>query len=281
MRLGVQSNTVSELLKGRVLEIVFYEASTRTSASFDAAMQRLGGRTTHIAATYSSAQKGESLQDTLRTLGCYGHAIILRHPEASSAEIAAKYSPVPVINGGNGSVEHPTQAFLDLFTIREELSTVNGKIVTFVGDLRYGRTVHSLVKLLQLYDNVKVQLVSPPTLAIPSEIRQQMARSGQLLLETHELTAKVVADSDVLYCTRMQKERFEDPREYDRLKGSYRIDSAIMRHAKSKMIVMHPLPRNEELAEEVDDDPRAAYFRQVCIQYSPSSERTITHRLTI
>ena len=283
MRLGLQSNTVSELLKGRLLEIVFYEASTRTSASFDAAMQLLGGRTSHINATYSSARKGESLHDTLRTLGCYGHAIILRHPESFSAEIAAKYSPVPVINGGNGSVEHPTQAFLDLFTIREELSTVNGKIVTFVGDLRYGRTVHSLVKLLQLYDNVKVQLVSPPTLAIPTEIRQQIARSGQLLLETHELTAKVVAESDVLYCTRMQKERFEDSREYDRLKGSYRIDSAVMRHAKSKMIVMHPLPRNEELREEVDDDPRAAYFRQVRIQSSSfirKDIRTPTNRMT-
>lgn len=266
MRLAVESQTVPEILRGRILAIMFYEASTRTSASFDVAMKRLGGGTSVVTAGYSSAQKGESLQDTIRTLACYSDAIVLRHPEASSADVAAKYSPIPVINGGNGSVEHPTQAFLDLFTIREELSTVNGKIVTFVGDLRYGRTVHSLVKLLQLYENVKVQLVSPPTLAIPAEIRQQIARSGQLLLETHELTAKVVADSDVLYCTRMQKERFDDPLEYERLKGSYRIDSAVMRHAKSKMVVMHPLPRNEELPEEVDDDQRAAYFRQVCNQ---------------
>ena len=262
MRLGVQSQTISDLLKGRVLTTMFYEASTRTSASFDAAMQLLGGRTIPITPTYSSTQKGESLQDTIRTLGCYGDAIVLRHHEASSAATAAKYSQVPIINGGNGSVEHPTQAFLDLFTIREELSTVNGKIVTFVGDLRYGRTVHSLIKLLDHYD-ASVQIVSPPSLALPAEVRQQLVRSGRLLLETNQLTEEVVARSDVLYCTRMQKERFDHPEEYERLKGSYRIDNAVMQHAKSKMIVMHPLPRNEELAEEVDDDPRAAYFRQM------------------
>lgn len=266
MRLGINSQTVSEILKGRILTTMFYEASTRTSASFDAAMQLLGGRTIPVTSTYSSAQKGESLQDTIRTLGSYGDAIVLRHPEASSAELAAKYSPVPIINGGNGSVEHPTQAFLDLFTIREELSTVNGKVVTFVGDLRYGRTVHSLVKLLELYENVNIQLVSPPSLAIPEEVRRQMLHSGQLLLETTKLTVEIIAKSDVLYCTRMQKERFEDPDDFERLRGSYRIDNAVMRHAKPKMVVMHPLPRNDELAEEVDDDPRAAYFRQVSCQ---------------
>ena len=262
MRLGVQSQTIFDLLKGRVLTTMFYEASTRTSASFDAAMQLLGGRTVPITSTYSSAQKGESLQDTIRTLGCYSDAIVLRHPDASSAATAAKYSQVPIINGGNGSVEHPTQAFLDLFTIREELSTVNGKIITFVGDLRYGRTVHSLIKLLDHYD-ASVQLVSPSSLALPEEVRQQLARSGQLLLETDHLAEDIIARSDVLYCTRMQKERFDRVEDYERLKGSYRIDNAVMQHAKPKMIIMHPLPRNEELAEEVDDDPRAAYFRQM------------------
>jgi len=262
MRLGVQSQTVSNLLKGRVLTTMFYEASTRTSASFDAAMQILGGRTVPVTQTHSSTQKGESLQDTIRTLGCYSDAIVLRHPEASSAATAAKYSRVPIINGGNGSVEHPTQAFLDLFTIREELSTVNGKIITFVGDLRYGRTVHSLIKVLDHYD-ASVQLVSPSSLALPAEARQQLLRSGKLLLETDQLTEEVIARSDVLYCTRMQKERFDRAEDYERLKGSYIIDNTVMQHAKSKMIVMHPLPRNEELAEEVDDDPRAAYFRQM------------------
>ncbi len=262
MRLGLQSQTISDLLKGRILTTMFYEASTRTSASFDAAMQLLGGRTIPVTQTHSSTQKGESLPDTIRTLGCYSDAIVLRHPEASSAATAAKYSRVPIINGGNGSVEHPTQAFLDLFTIREELSTVNGKIITFVGDLRYGRTVHSLIKVLDHYD-ASIQLVSPSSLALPAEVRQQLVRSGKLLLESDKLTEEIIGSSDVLYCTRMQKERFDRVEDYERLKGSYRIDNAVMQHAKSKMIVMHPLPRNEELAEEVDDDPRAAYFRQM------------------
>ena len=262
MRLGIQSQTISDILKGRVLTTMFYEASTRTSASFDAAMQLLGGRTIPITPTHSSTQKGESLQDTIRTLGCYSDAIVLRHPEASSANIAAKYSPVPIINGGNGSVEHPTQAFLDLFTIREELSTVNGKIITFVGDLRYGRTVHSLIQLLEHYD-VQISLISPAALALPLEIRQHLARSGQLLHEAEHLNDDIIASSDVLYCTRLQKERFDHPAEYERFKGSYRISNSVMQHAKAKMIVMHPLPRNEELADEVDDDPRAAYFRQM------------------
>lgn len=262
MRLGIQSQTISDILKGRVLTTMFYEASTRTSASFDAAMQLLGGRTIPISQTHSSTQKGESLQDTIRTLGCYSDAIVLRHPEPSSAGIAAKYSPVPIINGGNGSVEHPTQAFLDLFTIREELSTVNGKTITFVGDLRYGRTVHSLIHLLFHYD-VQISLVSPPSLSLPSEIHQHLLRSGHLLHESDRLTEEIIASSDVLYCTRMQKERFDDPGDYEHLRGSYRISNSVMQHAKQKMIVMHPLPRNEELADEVDDDPRAAYFRQM------------------
>lgn len=262
MHLGVQSHTVSDLLKGRVLTTMFYEVSTRTSASFAAAMQLLGGTTVPVTQIHSSTQKGETLQDTIRTLGCYSDAIVLRHPEASSATTAARFSPVPIINGGNGSVEHPTQALLDLFTIREELGTVNTKVITFVGDLRYGRTVHSLIKLLRHYE-ATVQLVSPPSLALPEGVRSQLLRSGRLLLETNTLSEEVIARSDVLYCTRMQKERFDRVEDYERLKSSYRIDNTVMQHAKLKMIVMHPLPRNEELAEEVDDDPRAAYFRQM------------------
>jgi carbamoyl-phosphate synthase/aspartate carbamoyltransferase len=225
-------------------------------------MQRLGGRTIAISTSHSSAVKGETLQDTLRTLSCYGDAIVLRHPEESSADIAAKYSPVPVINGGNGSKEHPTQAFLDLFTIREELGTVKGLIITFTGDLRYGRTVHSLVKLLQLYD-VQIQLVSPKALSLPAEIRDRIKESGQLLTESTTLTPEIIARSDVLYCTRVQKERFDDLAEYERLKDSFIVDNRTMKHAKSQMIVMHPLPRNAEIGEEVDFDQRAAYFRQV------------------
>ena len=263
MRLGVQRQGVLDILKGRVLCTLFYEPSTRTSASFDAAMQRLGGRTVIISTEHSSTKKGETLQDTVRTLGCYGDAVVLRHPEASSAEVAAKFSQVPVINGGNGSIEHPTQAFLDLFTIREELGTVTGLTITFTGDLRYGRTVHSLLKLLQFYD-VRVQLVAPPELALPAEVRQQIVSSGQLVLESDRLTPEIVAQSDVLYSTRVQKERFSDLEQFERLKNSFIIDNALLKHAKSHMVVMHPLPRNAEIAEEVDFDQRAAYFRQVC-----------------
>jgi carbamoyl-phosphate synthase/aspartate carbamoyltransferase len=263
MRLGVQREGVLSILKGRLLCTMFYEPSTRTSASFDAAMQRLGGRTIPITTSHSSTVKGESLADSIRTLGCYGDAIVLRHPEESSAEIAAKYSPVPIINGGNGSKEHPTQAFLDLFTIREELGTVTGLTITFTGDLRYGRTVHSLVKLLQYYD-VQIQLVSPSFLALPADILALIqSKPGQLLTVSTELTPEIIARSDVLYCTRVQKERFEDLDEYERLKDSFVIDNKTLRNAKAQMVVMHPLPRNNEIGEEVDFDQRAAYFRQV------------------
>lgn len=262
MRLGVQRQGVLDILKGRVLCMLFYEPSTRTSASFDAAMQRLGGRTVAISTEHSSTKKGETLQDTVRTLGCYGDAVVLRHPEASSAETAAKFSPVPIINGGNGSVEHPTQAYLDLFTIREELGTVTGLTITFTGDLRYGRTVHSLIKLLQFYD-VRIQLVAPKELSLPAEVRQQIVASGHLEAESETLTREMVARSDVLYSTRVQKERFADLEQYERLKNSFVIDNALLKHAKSQMVVMHPLPRNAEIAEEVDFDQRAAYFRQM------------------
>ncbi|KIN00126.1 hypothetical protein OIDMADRAFT_164286 [Oidiodendron maius Zn] len=263
MRLGVQREGVLSILKGRLLCTMFFEPSTRTSASFDAAMQRLGGRTVAITTSHSSTVKGESLADSIRTLGCYGDAIVLRHPEESSADVAAKYSPVPIINGGNGSKEHPTQAFLDLFTIREELGTVTGLTITFTGDLRYGRTVHSLVKLLQYYD-VKIQLVSPSFLSLPQDILDLIhSKPGQLLAVSTELTPEIVARSDVLYCTRVQKERFDDLAEYERLKDSLVIDNKTLRNAKAHMVVMHPLPRNREIGEEVDFDQRAAYFRQM------------------
>lgn len=262
MRTGVQREGVLNILKGRLLCTMFYEPSTRTSASFDAAMQRLGGRTIAIATSHSSVQKGETLQDTLRTLSCYGDAVVLRHPEENSVKVARKYSPVPVINGGNGSKEHPTQAFLDLFTIREELGTVQGLTITFIGDLLYGRPVHSLIYLLQHY-HVKVQLVAPKSLSLPPAVHEQLVRSGQLLEVSETLTPEIIARSDVLYCTRVQSERFPNKEEYEKVRGSYRIDNSTLRNAKSNMIVMHPLPRNEEIAEEVDFDPRAAYFRQV------------------
>jgi carbamoyl-phosphate synthase/aspartate carbamoyltransferase len=262
MRLGVQREGVLNILRGRVLTTLFYEPSTRTSASFDAAMQRLGGRTVNVATSHSSVQKGESLQDTIRTLACYGDAVVVRHPDENSVAVAQKYSPVPVINAGNGSKEHPTQAFLDLFTIREELGTVQGLTITFLGDLLYGRPVHSLVYLLRHY-HVQVQLVAPKSLQLPPKVREQLIASGQLLSESEVLTPEILARSDVLYCTRVQRERFPSEEEYQRVKNSYRVDNASLKHAKSSMVVMHPLPRNEEVAEEVDFDQRAAYFRQM------------------
>ncbi|KAI1624479.1 protein pyrABCN [Exophiala viscosa] len=262
MRLGVQRQGILPILQSKVLCTMFFEPSTRTSASFDAAMQRLGGRTVAISTAHSSTQKGETLQDSIRTLGCYGDAVVLRHPDNESAATAAKFSPVPIINGGNGSREHPTQAFLDLFTIREELGTVTGLTVTFTGDLKYGRTVHSLVKLLQYYE-VRINLVAPKPLALPKEVREQIVASGQLAVESETLTPEIVAKSDVLYCTRVQKERFPSIDEYERLKDSLIVDNSVLKHAKSTMIVMHPLPRNNEISEEVDFDQRAAYFRQM------------------
>ena len=262
MRLGVQRQGILDILKGKLLCTMFFEPSTRTSASFDAAMQRLGGRTVAITTAHSSTQKGETLQDSIRTLGSYGDAVVLRHPDESSATTAAKFSPVPIINGGNGSLEHPTQAFLDLFTIREELGTVTGLTITFTGDLLHGRTVHSLAELLQHYD-VRIQLVAPASLSLPADVRSTLLSSGQLVAESTELSPELVARSDVLYCTRVQRERFADTAAYDAVKDSFIIDNATLKHAKRRMIVMHPLPRNAEIGEEVDFDQRAAYFRQV------------------
>lgn len=262
MRLGVERQGVLDILQGRLLTTMFYEPSTRTASSFDAAMQRLGGKTIAVSAAASSVKKGETLQDTIRTLASYSDAIVLRHPEESSADIAAKFSPVPILNGGNGSREHPTQAFLDLFTIREELGTVNGITVTFMGDLKYGRTVHSLCHLLGLYQ-VRVNLVAPKELRLPEGIREELKAKGMLAVESEELTKDIIAKSDILYCTRVQQERFADPAQYERLKDTYIVDNKILSSAKKHMAVMHPLPRVNEIREEVDFDQRAAYFRQM------------------
>ncbi|KAF2645706.1 carbamoyl-phosphate synth [Massarina eburnea CBS 473.64] len=262
MRLGAQRHGCLDILKGRVLCTMFYEPSTRTSASFDAAMKRLGGQVIVLNESVSSTQKGETIADSIRTLGCYADAIVLRHPREESIEISEKFSDVPIINAGNGSREHPTQAILDIFTIREELGTVNGLNITFVGDLKYGRTVHSLCELLSHYD-VTVNLVSPESLPMPSSVRDALKSRGQLGTTSDELTDDIIAHSDVLYCTRVQKERFADLGSYERVKDAFIIDNTVLKKAKAAMIVMHPLPRNNEIHEEVDFDPRAAYFRQM------------------
>ncbi|BFZ60067.1 Carbamoyl-phosphate synthase [Saitoella coloradoensis] len=262
IRIQVERYGVLDLLQGRVLATMFYEPSTRTSASFDAAMQRLGGKTLAITASASSVAKGESLADTIRTLSSYSDAIVLRHPSAESAATAAKSSPVPIINAGNGSVEHPTQAFTDLFTIREELGTVNGLTITFVGDLRYGRTIHSLIRLLSFY-HVNVNLVSPPALRLPADLVAELNTETMTIKEHIALSPELVASTDVLYVTRVQGERFESPEEYETLKDTFIVDNAVLKNAKQHMIVMHPLPRNAEISGEVDGDHRAAYFRQM------------------
>lgn len=262
LRSAVERDGILDLMKGRLLTTIFYEPSTRTSSSFIAAMERLGGRTVNINTTSSSVKKGETLQDTIRTLACYSDAIVLRHPDEMSAHTAAKYSPVPILNGGNGSREHPTQAFLDLFTIREELGTVNGITVTFMGDLKYGRPVHSLCRLLRHYQ-VRINLVSPSELRLPQALRTELANAGMLGVESETLTPEIISKSDVLYCTRVQQERFEKREEYEKLKDVYIVDNKILSHAKDQMVVMHPLPRVNEIREEVDYDHRAAYFRQM------------------
>jgi aspartate carbamoyltransferase catalytic subunit len=262
MRGMVERVGTFDLLKGKILANLFYEPSTRTSSSFTASMERLGGSVIPISEVkYSSVSKGESLPDTVRTLECYADVIVLRHPEIGSAALAAKYARKPVINAGDGAGEHPTQALLDAFTILEELGRLEGLTVTMLGDLKYGRTVHSLSRLLAMF-NVKLNYVSPEILRMPAEIIAELKEKKVAQTEYTSLE-KVLPETDVLYVTRVQKERFEDPAVYESVKGAFVIDPEIMKAAKKEMIVMHPLPRVGEIAIEFDDDPRAAYFRQM------------------
>ncbi|HKJ26927.1 MAG TPA: aspartate carbamoyltransferase [Anaerolineales bacterium] len=251
-----------DLLKGKILANVFYEPSTRTSSSFTSAMERLGGSVIPInEVRYSSVSKGESLPDTIRTLECYTDVIVLRHPEVGASALAAKYAKKPIINAGDGVGEHPTQALLDLYTIVEELGDAQGLTVTMLGDLKYGRTVHSLSRLLSKFGGT-LNYVSPEILRMPPEIIEEINASGIAQYETDDL-AKVLPETDVLYVTRVQKERFENPTDYETVKGAYIITPEVMKAAKQNMIVMHPLPRVGEISMEFDDDPRAAYFRQM------------------
>ena len=272
MRGMVERVGTFDLLKGKILANLFYEPSTRTSSSFTAAMERLGGSVIPInEVKYSSVSKGESLPDTIRTLECYADVIVLRHPETGSAAIAAKAARKPIINAGDGVGEHPTQALLDTFTIFEELGPlaalrtsagqVDGMTVTMLGDLKYGRTVHSLARLLSLF-KVRWNYVSPDILKMPKEVMDEVTKKGILQKEFGRLE-EVLPETDVLYVTRVQKERFEDPADYEKVKNSFVVDTEIMKAAKKEMIVMHPLPRVTEISMDFDDDPRAAYFRQM------------------
>ena len=251
-----------DLLKGKILANLFYEPSTRTSSSFTSAMERLGGSVIPInEVRYSSVSKGESLPDTVRTLECYADVIVLRHPEVGASALAAKYARKPIINAGDGVGEHPTQALLDLFTIVAELGKIDGLTVTMLGDLKYGRTVHSLARLLSLYD-VKLNYVSPDIFRMPEEIVAEIQQQGIFQAEYSSLD-ETIQNTDVLYVTRVQKERFSDLSEYEIVKNAFVITAETLKIAKDEMIVMHPLPRVGEISMDVDDDPRAAYFRQM------------------
>jgi len=251
-----------DLLKGKILANLFYEPSTRTSSSFTSAMERLGGSVIPInEVRYSSVSKGESLPDTIRTLECYADVIVLRHPEVGASALAAKYARKPVINAGDGVGEHPTQALLDLFTIVSELERVEGLNITMLGDLKYGRTVHSLARLASLYD-VCLNYVSPDILRMPPEIIDEL-KEKNVCQEEFDNLAEILPKTDVLYVTRVQKERFEDLQVYESVRNAFIISPETLQNAKDRMIVMHPLPRVGEITMEVDEDPRAAYFRQM------------------
>ena len=250
-------------LAGQVMAALFYEPSTRTRLSFEAAMLRLGGATigTDNAREFSSAAKGETLEDTIRIVSGYADVIVLRHNEEGAAKRAAAVSSVPVINAGDGPGQHPTQALLDLYTIRDELGRIDGVRVAMVGDLANGRTVRSLTYLLSKFKDIKIWFVAPPQVAMRADLKAHLDEHHVPWVETQDLDA-VLPEVDVLYMTRIQKERFTEPDAYNAVKGVYRIDKQAMARMRKYAILMHPLPRVDEIAPEVDDDERAAYFRQ-------------------
>lgn len=250
MRTLVERKKTSTMLAGKIMTALFYEPSSRTFGSFVSAMQRLGGGVIPIqGVSYSSVVKGETLKDTVATFSKFSDVIVLRHPEEGSAQAASEVSDVPIINAGDGIGEHPTQALLDLFTIREHFSDISKLTITFVGDLKNGRTVHSLHALLSAYQAKKFHFVSPDELAMPG-------------IGKTDTMDDVLADTDVLYMTRVQKERFSNPSQYEQLKDRYRITTQTMKRLKKSAILMHPFPRVNEIATDVDGDSRAVYLRE-------------------
>ena len=252
---------VSRALEGKILSTLFYEPSTRTRLSFESAMARLGGRVLGFSsAEGTSVQKGETLADTIRMVEAYSDAIVLRHPQEGAARLAAEFSEKPVINAGDGAGQHPTQTLLDLYTIWDEKGGFDGRHVALIGDLKYGRTVHSLTYALAEL-GATLAFVSPPTLEMPREIVEHVKERGLSFRMAHRLE-EVIREADVLYVTRIQKERFPDPQEYEKVAGSYRIDTDVLREAKRDLIIMHPLPRVMEIAADVDRTKHALYFKQ-------------------
>jgi aspartate carbamoyltransferase catalytic subunit len=250
------------LLKGKILATLFFEPSTRTRLSFEAAMQRLGGGVVSMGSVESSSvTKGETLVDTVRTVSQYADVIVIRHPRTGSAKEAADAAPIPVINAGDGTGQHPTQALLDIYTIYKELGSLKNLVVSMVGDLKNGRTVHALVELLSLYQT-QLYFVSPGSLRMPEEITSNLRQKGIKIEETEDML-KAASASDLVYMTRVQKERFADLSEYERVKGNYIINEEFLKKLKKKITILHPLPRVDEITPEVDTYPGAAYFRQV------------------
>lgn len=250
-----------DILKGKVLSSLFFEPSTRTRLSFESAMNRLGGRVIGFSDPGGTSQKkGESLADTIRMADSYSDAIVVRHPQEGAARLAAEFSDVPVLNAGDGAGRHPTQCLLDLFTILTEKKKIEKNKIVLLGDLKYGRTVHSLAYALSLY-GVELTFVSPGNLKMPKEIIKECQQLGVEPVSTSNLE-KAVKDADALYVTRIQRERFPDAEEYNKVVGAYKINNELLAHGKEKLIVMHPLPRLTEIDPEVDKTPHAVYFKQ-------------------
>ncbi len=253
----------ADVCKGRVLGTLFYEPSTRTRLSFEAAMLRLGGSVMGFSSgESSSAAKGESVADTIKTVACYADIAAMRHPKEGAPKVAAMNTDMPVINAGDGGHQHPTQTLTDLLTIRSLKGKLNNFTIGICGDLKFGRTVHSLIKALSRYENVKFVLISPEELRIPEYIREEILVRNGIEFEEVERLENVMEELDVLYMTRVQKERFFNEADYIRLKDSYIVNNEKLEKAKSDMIILHPLPRVNEISVEVDSDPRACYFKQ-------------------
>jgi aspartate carbamoyltransferase len=258
-----QNRTKRTVLSGRILATMFYEPSTRTRFSFEAAMQRLGGGvlTAENAVDNSSSAKGESIADTVRVIGGYADAIVMRHFQRGVMQEAASASPVPVINAGDGAGEHPTQALLDVYTIRKELHRLHGLRLAVIGDLKNGRTIHSLLPLMSLFPGLRLTLIAPPSLRLPAEYVRELVERGVEVEETEEFGIQA-READVVYMTRVQRERFGSDAEYEAVKNAYVLNAATADELKPEAIIMHALPRLEEIPAEVDRNLRAAYFRQ-------------------
>jgi aspartate carbamoyltransferase catalytic subunit len=252
-----------DTLSGSILATLFFEPSTRTRLSFEAAMLRLGGQVISCenASGHSSAKKGESIADTARVISGYADVFVMRHTENGAAQEASKYATIPVINAGDGSGEHPTQALLDVFTIQEKFGSLDNLKIGLLGDLLYGRTVHSLSQILASFEGVELYFISPQKLKLPEEFKELLQSQNVKMYEINDLN-QVIGELDVLYVTRIQKERFEDLSEYESLKHSFRVNDQTLTKMKKESIILHPLPRVNEITTDVDNDPRAKYFEQ-------------------